>query len=178
MIKKNVHVLSNMDSTAEALEAITFAECRPFLPSFRTAKCVKVYDGEILHFGFYMENYGATRFTCRLVGIDTPELRAKSKSEKMLAKISREEVKAVALNKVVSVTINGLDKYGRLLVRVRTPTVDDVSQHLINSGLAIAYDGGRKRKVDWDSMLKEWMRKCNMTRCNVPVDEVSDEDED
>ena len=168
-----------MDSTVEALEAITFAECRPFLPRFRAAKCVKVYDGEILHLGFYMENYGATRFTCRLVGIDTPELRAKSKSEKMLAKISREEVKSVALNKVVSVTINGLDKYGRLLVRIRTPTVDDVSQHLISSGLATAYDGGRKRKVDWEGMLKTWMRKCNMTRCDVDavVEEETDEEE-
>lgn len=165
-----------MDSTAEALDGITYAECKPFLPSFRKAKCVRVYDGEILYLGCYLEGYGATRFTCRLVGIDTPELRAKSKAEKMLAKISREEVKAVTLNKVVSVTTNGLDKYGRLLVRIRTSAVDDVSRHLITQGLAVAYDGGRKRVVDWESMLKDWMHKCNVSRCNqVPTD---DEEED
>lgn len=163
-------------STVEQLEAITFAECRPFLPSFTEAKCVKVYDGEIVHLGVYMQGYGATRFTCRLVGIDTPELRSKSRSEKMLAKVAREEVKAIALNRVVAVTINGIDKYGRLLVRMRTPAVEDVSQHLISSKLAVGFDGGRKSRVDWDAYLKEWMQRCNATRCGV--DAATDDEDD
>ena len=166
-------------ATKEELAAITIAECKPFLPRFQEAKCIKVYDGEICHIGVYMQGYGATRFTCRLVGINTPELRAKSRSEKMLAKIAREEVKSIALNRVLNVTINGLDKYGRLLLRVRTPEVDDISQHLITNGLAVSYDGGRKRKVDWDVLLKQWMHRCNIKRCGNPdSDGEDDEDED
>ena len=128
--------------------------------------------------GVYMQGYGAIRFTCRLIGVDTPELRAKSRSEKMLAKIAREEVKSIALNRVVNVTINGLDKYGRLLLRVRTPEVDDISQHLITNGLAVPYDGGRKRKVDWDSLLKEWLHRCNINRCGNLEDNDDDEEDD
>ena len=165
-------------STVEELAAITFAECKPFLPHFQEAKCIKVYDGEICHMGVYMHGYGATRFTCRLVGVDTPELRAKSRPEKILAKIAREEVKSIALNRVVNITINGLDKYGRLLLRVRTPDVDDISQHLITNGLAVPYDGGRKRKVDWDALLKQWMHRCNITRCGNLDDDDDDEGDD
>lgn len=165
--------------TAEDLSRITFAECRTFIPNFRTCKCVKVYDGQICHMGAYMDGYGATRFTCRLVGIDTPELRAKSRAEKILAKVAREEVKSIMLNRVLSVTINGNDKYGRLLLRVRTDEVDDVSKHLIDAGLAVAYDGGRKSSVNWGNMLKDWMHRTNAIRCGLaPQDACDEEDED
>lgn len=170
-----------MSTTVEDLSAITFAECQPFLPDFTEAKCVKVYDGEICYMGVYMYHYGARRFTCRLIGIHTPELRAKSRSEKVLAKIVREEVKRLILNRVVSVTINGADKYGRLLLRIRTPCVDDLSLHLIASGLAVAYEGGRKQNVDWDALLKNWMHYCSVNRClsheNDDDDDVDAEDD-
>ena len=162
-------------STAQNLEAITFSECKPFLPNFTAAKCIKVYDGELFHVGVYLQDYGATRFTCRLVGIDTPELRAKSKGEKTLAKIAREEFKSIALNKLIHVSINGLDKYGRLYMRVSCGEIKDISQHLIDNGLAVPFDGGRKTKVAWDTMLKSWMLRRQGTHEDPEFSETDEE---
>ena len=159
------------------LGCLTYAECKAFVPQFSRAKCVRVYDGDTVHMGVYMDGYGATRFTCRLLGIDTPELRSKNKGEKTLAKIAREEVKSHILNRVVDVTINGVDKYGRLLTRVRTSIVPDISTHLINQGLAVTYDGGRKRKIDWDELLRNWLAKNADRSAPLPDDDEEEEEE-
>ena len=101
------------------------------------------------------EPYGATRFSCRLLGIDCPELRTKDQNEKSLAREARDVVKQAILNKIVTVKLGSKDKYGRLLVRVSSDTIDDLSEMLIQMKLAVPYDGGKKNDVDWSALMAE-----------------------
>ena len=72
------------------MDKLSFEECAVFVPKIETAKCVKVYDGDTFHIGTIMPPpYGATRFCCRLLGVDTPELRSRDDAEKALAREAR-----------------------------------------------------------------------------------------
>lgn len=138
------------------MESLSYEECKPFLPIMDTAKCVRVYDGDTLHLGIVLPApYGATRFICRLLGVDTPELRSQNLAEKALARLAREELKNLTLHKIVRVRVAGIDKYGRLLVRVGIDDIEDLSTHLIQKKLAVYYDGGRKSSVSWENMLSK-----------------------
>lgn len=147
-----------MDDT-HTLTSLTFAECPLFCPSFRIAKCVRVQDGSIMHLAAVMHGHGVFRHVCRLVGIVTPELRARSKAEKTLAKIARDILKRHVLNSILTVTTHGTDKYGRLLVRISTSVGTDVATLLLTSGVALRNDAERKDEIDWETMLKAWMVK-------------------
>lgn len=138
------------------MELLCYDDCLPFLPKISTAKCLKVYDGDTIHLGIILpEPYGATRFSCRLLGIDTPELRSKDSSQKSLAREAREIVKSLILHKIVNVRVTSMDKYGRLLVRISVDSCEDLSQFLINEKVAVPYNGGRKHTTDWHALMKE-----------------------
>lgn len=138
------------------MDKLSYEECSVFVPKIEMARCVKVYDGDTFHIGTIMPPpYGATRFCCRLLGVDTPELRSRDNAEKALAREARDIVKSEILHKVVSIRVSGHDKYGRLLVRIHTENVADLSQKLIDEKVAVSYDGGKKAKVDWKQMLEQ-----------------------
>ena len=54
-------------------------------------KVVSVYDGDTMKVVFPLNNK-MYKWNCRLLGIDTPELRTKDKHEKDLAKIAKENL--------------------------------------------------------------------------------------
>uniref|UniRef100_A0A6C0IXM8 TNase-like domain-containing protein n=1 Tax=viral metagenome TaxID=1070528 RepID=A0A6C0IXM8_9ZZZZ len=152
------------------MESLSYEECKRFMPMMTEAKCVRVYDGDTFHLGVVLTPpYGATRFCVRLLGVDTPELRSRYSAEKSLAREARDIVKKMILNKIVGVKVSQYDKYGRLLVRITTPSGEDLSQHLINEKVAVYYDGGRKKKVSWENLLKEHteMRSSRVTQDGV-----------
>tara|TARA_B100001778_G_scaffold191450_1_gene157819 strand:+ start:935 stop:1423 length:489 start_codon:yes stop_codon:yes gene_type:complete len=162
------------------MESLSYEECVAFVPKLDVAKCVKVYDGDTFHLGTILpEPYGATRFSCRLLGVDTPELRTRDDAEKALAREARDIVKSLILHKMVNVRVSGMDKYGRLLVRITIPATEttpycaDLSQHLINERVAIHYDGGRKPKVNWTELLNSHTA-LKSTRRTQPTERLSD----
>eukprot|EP00965_Chrysotila_dentata_P263512 6214845-Pleurochrysis_carterae.AAC.3 len=141
------------------VETLTYEECVEFCPDLKQAKCVRVYDGDTIYLGTVLPApYGPTKFACRLLGVDTPELRTRDDKEKALAKEARDIVKAMVLNKTVEARVSGKDKYGRLLVRISTESCPDLSQYLIDEKVAVFYTGGKKRKVDWEALMKEHIR--------------------
>ena len=120
------------------------------------AKCVRVYDGDTIYLGTLLPYpYGPTRFCCRLLGVDTPELRSTDPAEKTLAREAREIVKSLILHKIVKVRVSGQDKYGRLLVRIATGDCEDLSARLIDEKVAVHYDGGSRKRSGWDDLLRE-----------------------
>lgn len=138
------------------MDSLSYEECKEFVPIMRQAKCVRVYDASTLCLGLVLPDpYGPTKFCCQLLGVDTPGLRSQHESEKALAREARDIVKDEVLQKVVDVRVAGKDKYGRLLVRVWTPTCPDLSAHLINEKVAMYHDGGKRRMCNWDVLLKE-----------------------
>ena len=112
------------------------------------AKCTKCYDADTVHLVIpYKGNY--YRWTCRLEEIDSAEIKSKNKDESDFAKVSRDYLKSIILDKIISVKCGKFDKYGRLLVYL---TIDgiNINQHLLDKGYAYKYKGGTKKEFsDW-----------------------------
>jgi endonuclease YncB( thermonuclease family) len=112
------------------------------------AKCTKCYDADTVHLVF---PYGDKlhRWTCRLLGIDSAEIRTTDLKEKEHATRARDYVRARILDKVVTVTCGKFDKYGRLLVTIYYEGVN-LNEHLVAEGFAYEYTGKTKRQ------FREW----------------------
>ena len=124
-----------------------------FVPEFKYAKVVKVYDGDTVTLAAIP--FGSKKpylFQCRLTRIDAPEMTKQSgktqkarNREKALAIKSRDALFKLIGNKVVKVDIKSLEKYGRVLADL---TIDntDVSDWMIQHKYAVPYSGGKKCK--------------------------------
>lgn len=116
------------------------------------AEVFSVYDGDTIKATLDLGMSLSRRVSCRLYGVDTPEIRSKVASEKKLAYAARDRVRHLILEKQVVVeSISKPDKYGRLLVRVWTEDGVCINDLLIEEGLALPYDGGTKS--DWSEFL-------------------------
>jgi endonuclease YncB( thermonuclease family) len=117
------------------------------------AKVVYIYDGDTMHvvfkvFGDYH------RWNCRIVGVDTPELRTKNEMGYKVRDVIREKL----MDKLVRVKCGEFDKYGRLLLDVYMPDehrtegkeTETLSEWLIENKYAYSYDGGTKQS--WDEI--------------------------
>ena len=105
----------------------------------------KVYDGDSIHIVFeYKGEYH--KWTCRLFGIDTAELRSKDAIEKAFAIETRDELSRKILYQNIDVKCHNFDKYGRLLVSIYKDN-QNINQWLIDSGYAKRYFGGTKTKI-------------------------------
>lgn len=108
------------------------------------AKIIKVYDGDTVTAIFYLNNE-LYKWSCRLTGIDTPELKTKDESEKILGLKARDALKEKILDKIVKLHCYEFDKYGRLLVDIYLEDLH-INKWLIDENYANSYDGGTKTK--------------------------------
>lgn len=114
---------------------------------------VSVYDGDSFKAEFPLPHpqfklvSPTYKWTCRIIGIDTPELRSKNLDVRSLAYKARDRVRELVLGKDCRLELSEFDKYGRVLATLFTPEGEDVASILINEGLALSYDGGKK--PDW-----------------------------
>jgi endonuclease YncB( thermonuclease family) len=110
------------------------------------AKVIKVYDGDTITIGFYMEGYEAPlRSSVRLNGIDTPEMRGKTPEEKQSAKLAQQFLSSQVLGKIISLSNIAKEKYGRILADVTCDGVH-INQLMIDTNHAVAYSGGTKQE--------------------------------
>jgi len=115
-------------------------------PSVTYRSC---YDGDTCRFDipnvhpFFGEN-----IPVRLAGIDTPELQGQCDQEKQLA-VKAWDLVQTTLEQAQSITLKNVErgKYFRIVARIEADG-QDVSDLLIQEGLAVPYDGGTKVK-DW-----------------------------
>lgn len=111
------------------------------------AKVTNVHDGDTIRAVFKMPHSDTPyKWTCRLSGIDTPELRSHDMHEVQLAEAARTELTETVLNKVVDIACGKFDKYGRMLVTISIEGVC-INDMLKNKGHARAYDG--REKMPW-----------------------------
>jgi len=124
--------------------------------SFR-GRVVSVYDGDTVKVIFKFRGVYNV-WNCRILGIDTPELRTRDLNEKRAAQRARDYLREIILNKIVNINCNKFDKYGRLLVEIKSGSIKncnvaegdnlDIGQHMIDLGHAQSYDGGTKKKFN------------------------------
>ena len=115
-------------------------------PYVYRAQVLSVYDGDTITVMIDLGLRIKVRASCRMLGIDTPEIRGKTATEKKMALVARDRLREMVLGTEVTLhSIAKPDKYGRLLVRVWSDEHGYVNGVLLDEGLARAYDGGTRQ---------------------------------
>lgn len=133
------------------LQGIEYNDTIPFVPPIQLGKVIKVYDGDTITIASVLPNTTEPvyRFSVRLNGIDTPEIRGKTQEEKELAIHVRDELYSKIYGKMVTLKNVDIEKYGRMLADVYLDD-ENINEWLVNKGYAIKYDGGTKyRPASW-----------------------------
>ena len=130
--------------------------CCKKTPKFNLENCLKVckivdvYDGDTIR-GVFEHNGVYNKWTIRMYGYDSPEMRPSKKLENRLeikknAVISRDFLKNLVLDKIVGLECLSFDKYGRVLANIYLDELDvSVNDYMISNGHGYAYFGGTKK---------------------------------
>ena len=108
------------------------------------ARIYKVYDGDTCTLLFNWKKQ-PINITCRILGIDTPEIRTKNELEKKAAYEARDYLIRLIHDKILYVHFYKNDKYGRPLIEIFLDNRDSISDIMIKKGYAISYFGGSKQ---------------------------------
>lgn len=125
---------------------IKWEDTIPFVFPIQEGQVIKVYDGDTITIASKMPYPESPmyRFSVRLNGIDTPEIKGKNADEKEIAKKARDELSALILNKSVTLKNVQSEKYGRILADVYLEDVF-LNDWMIEKKFAVKYDGGTKQ---------------------------------
>ena len=138
----NLEVLSEFDKKTP-----TFS----LKDSFKMCKIVDVYDGDTVR-GVFENNGVYNKWTIRMFGYDSPEIRPSRKLEnrdeiKRKAKESRDYLKSKILGKTIFLHCLDFDKYGRVLGNIYTDEFGkkSINDHMIEMNYGYPYFGGTKK---------------------------------
>jgi len=123
----------------------------PFIPQLTGGIVIKVYDGDTITIVSKLpyDTSPLYKFCVRINNIDCPEIRGSGENEKQCAKIAKQRVADLILNRRIELRNIGTEKYGRVLADVLIDG-QDIGILLVNERLALRYDGGTKRRpVCW-----------------------------
>ena len=122
----------------------TCNNAKPFIPEITEGAVVKVYDGDTITIvstlPFKDSKY--YRFSVRLLGIDTAEMKG---DEKDAAIVARDALSAKILGKTITLRNVTTEKYGRLLANVYLDG-ECMNDWMLKNGHAVPYDGGKKTR--------------------------------
>lgn len=131
-------------------------DCVHTSSSFKCVKYLKNYDADTVTFSIPgVHPIIGKKINVRVLGVDTPEIRTKDKCEKEKARTAKKLVKNLLKNgKRIDLINVKRGKYFRIVADV---IIDGVSlnQYLLKNGLAYAYDGGTKKKMNWCRSTRE-----------------------
>ena len=134
-------------SLQEELSNINIKKLKQFIIPVSSGIVIKVYDGDTITIASKvdgLENSEIYKFSVRLNGIDTPEMKTKDDDEKYVAKLAQKALSDRILNKEVILKNVQNEKYGRLLSEVYIDNVN-LNEWLIKERYAVRYDGGTKQ---------------------------------
>ena len=123
----------------------------PFVPQLTEGIVIKVYDGDTITIVSKLpyDSSPLYKFSVRINNIDCPEIKGSIDDEKQCAKIAKQRVSDLILNRRIELINIGTEKYGRVLADVFIDG-EDVGSLLVNERLALRYNGGTKqRPVSW-----------------------------
>ena len=128
------------------MENINWKDTIEFTYPITGGYVIKVYDGDTITIASKMpyENSPLFRFSVRLNGIDTPEIKSKNENEKNLAKKARDSLSQLIMNKNVTLQNVQNEKYGRILADVYLDELH-INKWMIDKSFAVAYDGKTKQ---------------------------------
>lgn len=125
---------------------IKWNDTSPFIPDIEGGYVIKVYDGDTITIAQRLPYLKSPlyRFSVRLAGIDSPEIKGKTDEEKSAAKISQKVLEKLVLNKNITIKNVKTEKYGRLLADVYLGDIH-INRWLLDNNYAIPYVGGTKK---------------------------------
>ena len=128
---------------------IEWRDTQEFTFPIKGGRVIKVYDGDTITIASKLP-YDASplyRFSVRLNGIDTPEMKGKDvlNEEKIAANNAREFVHGLIFNRYVRLENIKNEKYGRILADVYIGDTN-LNELLIKERYAVKYDGKTKQK--------------------------------
>jgi len=127
---------------------ILYEDTVPYIFPISMGKVIKVYDGDTITVGSTIENDPTGkiyRFSIRLKGIDTPEIKGGGTChEKQLAIQARDALHDLIFGKLVVIKNVGNEKYGRILADIWLNDIH-VNQWMLEHKYAVVYDGGKKQ---------------------------------
>ena len=116
---------------------------------YEGAVYVRNYDGDTITFNLPgLHSIIGEKISIRVNGIDTPEIRGKCEKEKYNAQQAKEMVTDI-LKDAERINLKNMErgKYFRIVADVYADG-ENIADILIESGMAVRYDGGTKTK-DW-----------------------------
>lgn len=136
--------------TTNELQNVQYLDTIKFVPPITSGKVVKVYDGDTITIAAklpYPES-PIYRFSVRLRGIDTAEMKGGNAKEKEMAQESKQILSDIIMGKIVRLVDVDTEKYGRLLAYV---FLDDIclNTYMLLHGNAVEYNGGKKNTGEW-----------------------------
>ena len=125
---------------------IEWKDTKPFVIPLNDGHVIKVYDGDTITVANKLPIYHCNdmfRFSVRLNGIDTPEIKGKNDDEKEAAKVAKNALSEKILHKYVVLKNVSTEKYGRLLADVYLGDLH-LNKWMLDNRYAVSYDGGTK----------------------------------
>jgi len=124
-----------------------------FVPPITEGQVIKVYDGDTITIASTLPivNSPLYRFSVRLAGIDSAEIKSKNNNEKDLAKLARDKLSELILHKNVTLKNISTEKYGRILADVYLGDLF-INEWMLNEGYAVEYNGGTKSTA-WSEII-------------------------
>ena len=140
------------DGSGVGMGIVMWKTTIPFVPPVKQGTVIKVYDGDTITIAAKLP-YKASplyRFSVRLNGIDTPELKTNNPVEKRVAILARDALAEKILNKKITLADVKTEKYGRILAVVHCNGLN-INEWLIQQRFAVEYDGGTKKSPEnWE----------------------------
>ena len=175
--KENYHELVRISNDIDVMDA-TWENAIPYVPSVGAGKVIKVYDGDTITIAtklksdenIKIDKCRVYRFSVRLNGIDTPEMKSKNENEKKHAILAKHFLSDRILGEVVRLENVSIEKFGRVLADVYHNDVN-MNELMITNNYAVAYQGGTKEIPDmWkeDIELEDYHKntEINKTKTN------------
>ncbi len=128
---------------------VSYKETKPFIVPITSGYVIKVYDGDTITICNRLPIKNCNdifRFSVRLDGIDTPEMKSVSNREKKLAIEARDALYNKIYNKHITLRNNKTEKYGRILSTIYLGN-ENINEWMIDNGYAVRYDGKKKTTV-------------------------------
>ncbi len=133
---KNYRLKKKLKKTNKNIPKFSFDGIKTY------AYVYSVFDADTITIIFEYRNE-MIKYSCRLLGIDSPEIRTKDIEEKEKAIEARDFLRKLILNKVIKVELFKFEKYGRILANVYSKN-KNINQLLIKKNYAVPYFGGTK----------------------------------
>ena len=150
VLRRVFYIPKSQDYKADG-DDIHWEDTTVFTYPVKGGRVIKVYDGDTITIASKLpiEKSPIYRFSVRLNGIDTPEMKGAgiTEEEKNAAHQAQVFVSDLILNKYVRLENIQNEKYGRILADVYIGDIH-LNELLLKERYAIPYNGGTKIKPD------------------------------